>query len=158
MLDDVVVTPAPPPPPVLSLHHVICQMATEPQSVAYTPTFFAFQGEAFWAALLACCSELELRPPAILTGVPSYKGSSKAAAKQKKQWCASRLQGPRGPSGASPVEVYTCRSNDKHKYSGPGCVLIDDHLGHAAAWKAAGGVFIHFTNAASALRQLRAYL
>ncbi|CAN0161642.1 unnamed protein product [Pylaiella littoralis] len=84
--------------------------------------------------------------PTILTGLPLGKW----AEPQKRNWCKREL-------GAD-VPVITCMSRDKHKYCRQGNVLIDDRLSLEAAWKSAGGVFIHHTSASSSLEKLKALL
>jgi len=53
--------------------------------------------------------------------------------------------------------VITCWSEQKHRESGPGAVLIDDRWDLKHAWEAAGGIFIHHEtgNVEHTLRQLR---
>lgn len=81
--------------------------------------------------------------PTILTGLP--RGNW--AEKQKRRWVANQL--------GRDVEVITCLSREKHKYSAPGHVLVDDRVGLRAAWEAAGGTFIHHVSAARTIARLK---
>jgi len=81
--------------------------------------------------------------PTILTGLPMGGW----AAAQKTRWVARVL-------GAH-VPVVTCLSRDKHRWSGPGHVLVDDRVSLRAAWADAGGTFVHHTDAASSIDALR---
>lgn len=49
------------------------------------------------------------------------------------------------------VNVLTCWSRNKHCESGPDCVLIDDRIDLRDAWIAAGGIFVHHTDAENTL-------
>lgn len=82
--------------------------------------------------------------PTILTGLPMGTW----APEQKRRWVANML-------GAE-VRVITCMSRDKHKYSGPNHVLVDDRESLRVAWEAAGGIFIHHTGAAQSIAALQA--
>jgi len=81
--------------------------------------------------------------PVILTGLPLGTW----AAPQKKRWVANML-------GAE-VEVITCMSRDKHRWSGPGRVLVDDREKTRESWEAAGGIFILHTAAATSIARLK---
>ena len=81
--------------------------------------------------------------PTILTGLP--RGSW--AAPQKRAWVARTL--------GQDVEVITCMSRDKHLWSAPGHVLIDDTKRHREPWKAKGGVFIHHQSTDDTLAEMR---
>jgi hypothetical protein len=112
------------------------------RALARSPDFFATLpfapgGERLWRH----CAPLA---PTILTGVPWGDW----AAPQKRHWVAERL----GPD----VPVITCMSREKAGESGPGHILIDDRASLRAAWEAAGGVFIHHTDADSTITALEA--
>ena len=81
--------------------------------------------------------------PTILTGLPL--GSWAPA--QKERWVRRML-------GAD-VPIITCMSRDKHKYSGPGHVLVDDREKTREAWERAGGIFIHHTGARRSIAALK---
>ncbi|HYE48868.1 MAG TPA: hypothetical protein VEB20_04710 [Azospirillaceae bacterium] len=81
--------------------------------------------------------------PRILTGLPLGRW----AEAQKRRWVANML-------GAD-VEVITCMSRDKHLWSGPGHVLVDDRAKLKEAWEAKGGTFILHTDAASSIARLK---
>jgi hypothetical protein len=81
--------------------------------------------------------------PTILTGLPL--GSWAPA--QKTRWVARML-------GAD-VPILTCMSREKHLYSGPGHVLVDDRAGAAEAWERAGGRFVHHVSAERSIAALR---
>lgn len=80
--------------------------------------------------------------PIILTGLP--RGDWAAA--QKHDWVANML--------GRDVEVITCWSRDKHKWSGPGRVLVDDRASHADKWEAKGGEFILHRSAQQSIHRL----
>jgi hypothetical protein len=81
--------------------------------------------------------------PTILTGLPF--GSWAPA--QKERWVRRML-------GAD-VPILTCMSRDKHNYSAPGHVLVDDRASARDAWERAGGVFVHHVDAARSIAALR---
>lgn len=81
--------------------------------------------------------------PTILTGLP--RGDR--AGSQKRRWVANML--------GRDVKVITVMSRDKHRYSGPAHVLVDDRVELRAAWEAAGGTFIHHVSAARSITRLR---
>eukprot|EP00439_Symbiodinium_sp_Y106_P080386 s981_g19.t1 len=87
--------------------------------------------------------------PAVLTGLPMGR-AGQMAAKQKEQWCHEKL--------GSEVAVYCCGTRNKQKFSGQGCVLIDDRGDLREAWEARGGIFVHHTSTAETIRQLREIL
>ncbi|HEY0835051.1 MAG TPA: hypothetical protein VGE72_14190 [Azospirillum sp.] len=91
--------------------------------------------------LWAYCAPHE---PTILTGLPL--GSW--APEQKRRWVAHML----GPH----VRVITCMARDKHRYAGPGHVLVDDREKARDPWVAAGGAFILHTSAKSSIAALKA--
>lgn len=82
--------------------------------------------------------------PTILTGLPMGRW----AEPQKRAWVARVL-------GAD-VPVVACLSRDKHLWSGPGHVLVDDRIDLRDRWEAAGGTFVHHTTAAASIAALRA--
>ena len=90
--------------------------------------------------------------PTILTGLPLGRW----AEPQKRAWCAREL----GPD----VPVITCMSRDKAVRAREATpenatpVLIDDRVRLRDRWEAAGGIFIHHTDAwSSALRVAEIY-
>ncbi len=91
--------------------------------------------------LWAFCAPLR---PTILTGLPMGRW----AEPQKRAWVARAL-------GAD-VPVVACLSREKHRWSGPGHVLVDDRLDLRDRWEAAGGTFVHHTTAAASVAALRA--
>jgi len=81
--------------------------------------------------------------PRILTGLP--RGTW--AEPQKRIWVANML--------GRDVEVITGMSRDKHKFSGPGHVLVDDRAKLREAWEKAGGIFIHHRSAERSIAELK---
>jgi hypothetical protein len=81
--------------------------------------------------------------PTILTGLPMGDW----APDQKRRWVAAML-------GAH-VPVVTCMTRDKHRYAGPGHVLVDDRAGTREAWEKAGGIFILHTQAVRSIDELK---
>ena len=111
------------------------------RALARAPGFFETlefmqDAEALWRFCAA-------HHPTILTGLPLGAW----APEQKRRWVARML-------GAH-VPVITCMSREKARWSGPGHVLVDDRASTRAAWEAAGGVFIHHTDAATSIAALR---
>lgn len=82
--------------------------------------------------------------PTVLTGLPLGTW----ARPQKLRWCGRHL-------GAD-VPVICCKARDKHKWSGPGCVLIDDNKQLRNPWKAHGGTFILHRRASDTIAALTA--
>jgi len=82
--------------------------------------------------------------PTILTGLPMGRW----AEPQKRAWVARVL-------GAH-VPVVACLSREKHNWSRPGHVLVDDRIDLRDRWEAAGGTFVHHTTAAASIAALRA--
>lgn len=82
--------------------------------------------------------------PTILTGIP--RGAW--AAPQKRRWVAAVL--------GENVEVITCLSAEKHRWSGPGHVLVDDREKQRAAWEGAGGHFILHRTPGESIQALKA--
>jgi hypothetical protein len=82
--------------------------------------------------------------PKILTGLPRGKW----AAPQKHRWVAKML-------GAD-VEVITCQSSHKYRWSGPGHLLVDDRASLQLPWEEAGGHFILHRSVEHTLEQLEA--
>lgn len=81
--------------------------------------------------------------PIILTGLPLGDW----APEQKRRWVANML--------GRDVRVITCLSRDKHRYSGPGRVLVDDRESLRAAWERAGGIFILHLSAEQSIAALK---
>ncbi len=80
--------------------------------------------------------------PTILTGLP--RGDW--AESQKRRWVGNML--------GREVDVITCWSRDKPKWSGPGHVLVDDRESLKEPWEAKGGVFILHIDAESSIAQI----
>jgi hypothetical protein len=104
------------------------------QRILTYPNFFETldwtpYGETLWNSIKTISDS----NPTILTGVPSSK--QKTHITGKKNWCSSHL--------GSGIEVITCNSAEKWKYSKIGHVLIDDRLEMGRQWQAYGGTFIH---------------
>ena len=98
---------------------------------------FMHDAEALWRFC-------EPHRPTILTGLPLGNW----AADQKRRWVANML--------GKDVRVITCMSRDKHRYSGPGHVLVDDRADLREAWERAGGAFVHHTSADRSIAALEA--
>lgn len=81
--------------------------------------------------------------PVILTGLPMGTW----APEQKRRWVANML--------GEEVRVITCLSREKHRYSGPDRILVDDRESLRTTWEAAGGLFIHHTGAARTIAELK---
>ncbi len=81
--------------------------------------------------------------PTILTGLP--RGNW--AESQKRQWVANVL--------GRDVDVITCMSREKYRWSAPGHVLVDDRASLRESWEAHGGIFILHTSAERSIEQLR---
>ena len=73
--------------------------------------------------------------PTILTGVPESKNNYD---KEKRQWCANHL--------GDDVEVITCKSSEKYKYTDINHILIDDRIENCNLWEKHGGICIRHTN------------
>jgi FMN phosphatase YigB (HAD superfamily) len=111
------------------------------RAVSQAPDFFGSLAMMQDAHLLwAWCRPLR---PTILTGLPFGDW----APAQKRRWVANML-------GAD-VEVITCHSRDKHHWSGPGRVLVDDREAARAAWLAGGGDFVLHRSAVESIEALR---
>jgi FMN phosphatase YigB (HAD superfamily) len=111
------------------------------RALAKAPDFFGTLAMMQDAHLLwAWCKPFR---PTILTGLPFGTW----APAQKKRWVANML-------GAD-VEVITCMSRDKHRWSGPGHVLVDDREKTRESWEAAGGTFILHRSAKASIDALR---
>jgi hypothetical protein len=111
------------------------------RALARAPDFFGTlalmrDAEALWEF----CRPHE---PTILTGLPL--GSW--APEQKRRWVARML----GPG----VRVITCMSREKHRYSAPGRVLVDDRENLREAWERAGGTFVQHSSAERSIAELR---
>lgn len=83
--------------------------------------------------------------PTILTGTPS--STKKHHELGKRQWCNTHL--------GDDVEVITCNSSEKYKYSSRGHILIDDRLEIGKQWSAYGGIFIHHISPERTLYELK---
>jgi hypothetical protein len=81
--------------------------------------------------------------PIILTGLPIGKW----AEPQKRGWVEKHFPG---------LQVITTLARHKSRYCSPGDVLVDDQERYREAWEAAGGHFIHHTDAETSLAALRA--
>jgi len=82
------------------------------------------------------------RDPIILTGLP--RGAW--AEPQKRRWAARHFPG---------VKVITTSSALKREHCHPGDVLVDDTDRYQRLWEREGGVFIHYSNAAASIVELR---
>lgn len=81
--------------------------------------------------------------PTILTGLP--RGDW--AEDQKRRWVANML--------GRDVDVITCWSHEKPKWSGPGHVLVDDRERLEEPWEQEGGVFILHVDAETSIKELQ---
>ena len=81
--------------------------------------------------------------PVLLTGCPPGDW----AAPQKVEWAAAHFPGTR---------IITCLSKDKRMHMQPGDILVDDYLKYRHLWLEAGGIFVHYINAAQATDELTA--
>jgi 5'(3')-deoxyribonucleotidase len=80
--------------------------------------------------------------PILLTGCPEGGW----AESQKKEWAAEHFPG---------TEIITCRSAEKYKHmKQKGDVLVDDYLKYRQKWIDAKGIFVHYTDADTALAEL----
>lgn len=79
--------------------------------------------------------------PLILSGCPLGTW----AQAQKINWAAAHFPG---------IPMICCPTKDKHLFCQEGDILIDDSAKNGDQWRAAGGVFIHFTGADAALAAL----
>jgi hypothetical protein len=79
--------------------------------------------------------------PIILTGLPIGKW----AEPQKRAWVERHFPG---------LQVITTLARNKPRYCSPEDVLVDDQERHREGWEAAGGVFVHHTDAGSTCAQL----
>jgi hypothetical protein len=112
------------------------------RALAKAPDFYGTLEMMHDAELLwAFCRPYD---PTILTGLPLGAW----APEQKRRWVA-RMLGPE-------VRVITCMSRDKHKFSGPGHVLVDDRASTRESWERAGGTFILHIGAKQSIRELKA--
>ncbi|HWX47861.1 MAG TPA: hypothetical protein VNZ61_07400 [Roseomonas sp.] len=110
-------------------------------ALAQAPRFFEtleFMADA--EALWRFCAP---HRPTILTGLPLGAW----APEQKRRWVARML-------GAD-VPVITCMSREKPRWSGPGCVLVDDRVSTREGWERKGGTFIHHLSAHRSIAALR---
>lgn len=94
-------------------------------------------GRQLWSDLSRVGEDHNL-PVSILTGLP--RSCKKAVAREKKEWCLERLT---TSHDTAQVEVITCMSAEKHRWSGAGCILIDDRASARQPWESKGGAFIH---------------
>ncbi len=85
----------------------------------------------------------------ILTGLPMK--CKNQVHKDKRNWCAKNLF----PIAGSHIDVITCQSKNKHEYSAPGHILIDDSVERKKDWAMHGGVIIHHVSNARTLYELR---
>lgn len=81
--------------------------------------------------------------PSILTGCPANRPWVR---EQKARWTVAHFPD---------LPVTMCRSKEKANFCSPGDVLIDDWTKYRDLWRAAGGIFIHHTDAKSSLLELR---
>ncbi len=90
--------------------------------------------------LWAFCAALD---PVILTGLPRGQW----AEPQKRRWVATHL--------GDEIEVITCMSKDKPRWSDTGNILVDDRERYRTPWEERGGTFIHHTSAAETIAALK---
>jgi hypothetical protein len=124
------------------------------QKIESTRNFFAELewvdgAKALWGFLQSCAADGVCEAPVILTGLPSGK-FGKTAAKAKRAWVRAHL--------GDDVEVITCMSSEKSRWSSLGDIMVDDRLALAASWEAKGGKFVHFTSPSCALWKLRSLI
>lgn len=106
-------------------------------------------GDGFWTVLEWMPGGRELwdfvkdRHPSILTGT----SLDPRCGPEKKVWCAREL--------GEHINVITCFARDKQKWAGPDAVLVDDRTTNGAKWTDAGGIFVHHTDPAETIRQLK---
>lgn len=98
-------------------------------------------GQSMWNSIL----NISEKTPTILTGLPFM--CKKRVSSDKIKWCKSNLN--------TDIDVITCQSVDKYKYSAPGHILIDDREVNGRLWKTYGGTFIHHTNPKRTLYELK---
>mmetsp|Transcript_20710 Transcript_20710/g.40260 ORF Transcript_20710/g.40260 Transcript_20710/m.40260 type:complete len:239 (+) Transcript_20710:559-1275(+) len=104
-------------------------------------------GEELWDSLAHWGPRLK-----VLTGIP--KGGEEWSTRQKRSWCARKLEGAVRGSGG--LEVICCHSEEKKKWATPRAVLIDDRAAtNGAEWVAAGGIFVHHVSLAQTMAELR---
>jgi hypothetical protein len=80
----------------------------------------------------------------ILTAVPSTFDN---AAEQKRRWVVRHLHS---------ISIITC--TEKHEYSSPSHVLIDDMIKHQSAWEDRGGIFIHHKDVKTTINSVRSII
>jgi hypothetical protein len=81
--------------------------------------------------------------PTILTGLPRGKW----AEPQKRRWVSNLL--------GRDVQVITCMSAEKHRWSAPGHILIDDREKLKEDWEKKGGTFILHVNAKCSIAEIQ---
>lgn len=117
-------------------------------ALARTPGFYANlhwmpDGRRLWDYAAS-------KEPVVLTGLPFGRW----ARPQKLEWCAREL----GPE----VPVITCFTREKtsraleHVDDGETPVIVDDRDRIREGWEAAGGIFIHHSDAESSIEALKA--
>ncbi|CAE7223521.1 unnamed protein product [Symbiodinium natans] len=87
---------------------------------------------------------LEPFSPAILTGSPSGDW----AGPQKVRWCEKNLKVPA-------ERVLVVDASDKHLFSHPGAILVDDRAEYRLEWEARGGIFVHCTDAQASIEMVQ---
>ncbi len=84
----------------------------------------------------------------ILTGIPKPHKNIKNAGEDKKKWMARNF----GPE----IKVNVVfKEQKKERCNGAGCILIDDYPKNIEAWRELGGTGILFTDAESAIQELK---
>jgi 5'(3')-deoxyribonucleotidase len=80
----------------------------------------------------------------ILTATPA---TFYDAAEQKRRWVVRHLHS---------TSIITC--TQKHDYSSPSHVLIDDMIKHQSAWEKRGGIFIHHKDVKATIDSVRSII
>jgi hypothetical protein len=113
------------------------------RSVLAVPSFF--DSLEWMPGAKEMWGEINKYSPTILSGLPM--ACKKKVSVEKRKWVSRCL-------GVS-VPVITCMSNEKHLYSGEGCVLIDDRLELKRDWENRGGTFIHHVSPTQTVLELQ---
>lgn len=79
---------------------------------------------------------LKIYEPTFLSGVPLPNGEMVTAPADKRAWVDRHF--------GTHVQLITCPSKEKATFCKPGDLLLDDRIGYAPLWTAAGGIFIRY--------------
>lgn len=115
---------------------------------------YSNQGGQLWLSLKVMPGAMELwnflKPynPEILTA--TGRSMAEFVKQQKQQWIQTHF-------GDAVAHIVTSGA-DKQQYAQPNHILIDDRADNIAAWEAAGGIGIVFTNADDTIQQLKQIL